>query len=231
MPAGLQIINTHGTVLIDSSNPCLQLRAKYTISTNSATGPNSITEIVVPNAQRPVFALRPHANNVGMYILAVNLRPSERLVQVMRTNNVGTEAVGAVGATLYHFDVPTATSGTYGLQVFNEAGVCTFDSSGKTAVVVASASGPGVVDSPTPAPGRIFAFADPAPYRHRLIEFEDGQSEINVSANAGVLLNGGAIRMKPGMPVIYELVPGDVGETNTYYRGRPALMTIDVTGY
>lgn len=125
--AGIEIINTWGTVLIDDKSPVISLRNKYTYT---PVGIFDYTRTVVINdVVLPIFAIK---SSNWCYI-----------VSTVRSGNTVTITFGGYLdtpslITLYYFDVTTTTAGSsgLGLQVFNSSGQCMFDSNQKNAIVV-----------------------------------------------------------------------------------------------
>ena len=146
MAFGLEIINNHGTTLIDDTYSNLAVRHQGTL----AAGAGSRT-VSVPGLSQPVPAVRSTA-----YAIALG-----------RSGNNGTIwSAGGAQVHWYVFDVPTSSSGGYGLQVFNSSGQLTFDSSRKYARVRALQSG---VGSQTYDSGRQYAVAALVPARRRQV--------------------------------------------------------------
>lgn len=234
MPAGIEIINTHGTVLIDDRNPCLQLRAKYEISV-PATPPGGYN-IDVPNCVKPLFAIRPVTPGKIIYHTLQNSSsagPSYRFLQIWQANSGAGGSGGAASIILYHFDAPVAPVSNHGLQVFDSAGNCTFDAMGKTAVVVDDSSANKTV---TPQPGRQLAFCSMSPYR-RERRFDDSGGEGLYTTQQ--FANGAALNAATGALVLW---PGGVyiqtqdynpphEEYDKHFSGMERMLVLDVTNY
>jgi hypothetical protein len=232
MNAGIQIINDHGTILIDDKSPCLQLRAKYTLNVRSGAAPG-IDNISIPNVQAPLFAIRPHVAGKRVYIanVAATATPTTKLLQLRQTLGVGWDESSSVNVDIYHFDKPLPPTSNTGLQVFDAAGNCTFDAMGKTAVVVGVADAPVAPIVVTPPSGRVYAFASPAPYKRFFMENDSGTNYNNHYGNLGAILANGAVWMMPAGEVIYGTEPGSGPDIDIHYYGTPMMLAIDVTGY
>lgn len=233
MAVGLKIINTHGTILIDDTSPCLQLRGKYTLNVRSGAAPG-IDSINIPNVVSPLFALRPKTINKRVYLSTISATgtPTTKLLQVRQTSGVGWDESSSVDVDIYHFDKPVAPASTSGIHVYDAAGNCMFDAMGKTAVVVGVANTSGVATTITPPSGRVYAYASPAPFNRYYREYEEGLLYNNHYANIGAILSGGQVWMQPAGNSVFgtEPSPGEP-DLDITYSGTPYMLAIDVTTY
>ncbi len=233
MGAGLHIINSHGTVLIDDKSPCLQLRAKYTLSVRSGAVAG-IDSINVPNVDTPLFALRPRVANKRVYLsmIAATGTATTKLLQVRQTYGVGWDESSSVDVDIYHFDKPLPPTSNFGLRVFNAAGECMFDAAGKTAVVVGAADTAEIPVTVPTASGRVYAYASPAPYKRFVMEHEEGVNNNYHYANVGAILPDGSVWMNPAGNVVYGTEPATGSpDVDMFYYGTPVMLAIDVTSY
>lgn len=220
MPAGVQIINTHGTVLIDDTSPCMQLRAKYPVTLVGA----AISNVAVPNCDIPIFALRALTQNKLSY-MGWPSSGSSRIVQIAQP----TGSIGNLDVVLYHFDRPLPPTSKHGFQVFNSAGECTFDAAGKTAVVVGNTQGP-PVDVNAPA-GKQYAFCTPA-YHRRFFRDHEGSDYTNHHfRNAGMSLANGGVNLRPDSEVVTGVELEDFFDVAVDYLVSTTMIALDVTGY
>lgn len=136
--AGLQIINDSGTFLISDKNPTLAFVAKgSTILDQPYTGPE-------PNAQ-PYWRGTPSLPS-GYSACVLAVRSSGFFFPDFdgTTPRYGSDVAGTV-IDWYMFARPLAGSGSgAGLQVFDEAGRCTYDSEQRVGKVVQVLNTPGV---------------------------------------------------------------------------------------
>jgi len=153
MPSGMQIFNSTGQIVADVTSPTLALRNKYTMTIPAGTGlVRSSTMLEVPNTELPFFAIRPNSANRPTFILSNVPKvgtPTTRQIIVSTCEPMDFEDQNpptvssqqtSYTVTLYYFDRPQV-SGTYGLQLFDASGNCTFDSAGKFARVFAAGVG------------------------------------------------------------------------------------------
>lgn len=134
MPAGLQIFNTSGTILIDEHyhNLCVVKKATHTL-TGTPLVTTFYTGTQVQNSVDTGLTLTNRA------IVAV--RCSSVVHAYVSGNNV--VFVGAPGAviTYYVFDKPPASTATYGLVVYTATGEVAFDATRQYARVSGVRSG------------------------------------------------------------------------------------------
>lgn len=119
MTAGIEIINTAGTTLIDENYTNLAVRQKGSVK----LGSNNRLNIPLTNgADSPLVAVR--STNPAMSPL-VNTTATTPFIQLR-----GRDGDTAIDVDYYMFDKPLASlaSGNAGLQVFSPSGVLTFDS-------------------------------------------------------------------------------------------------------
>lgn len=220
MPTGIQIINTHGSVLISDQSPCMQMRAKY----NATISGSAFTNINVPNCINPLFALRVTTANKVAYVQWPS-SGGTRTVQLAQP--LGT--VGNIDVVLYHFDRPVAPTVNMGLQVYNAAGECMFDAMGKTAVVVGETTGvAGDVNAPS---GKQYAFCTPALHR-RFMRDHDGSTYYNHHfRNAGQSLSNGGVTLLPDYEVVFGEELSDLNDLTEDYLVATNMVAFDVTGY
>lgn len=155
MPAGLQVINNYGTVLIADTNPSLSLKEKRTVTIAA----NGRVTFSFTGVELPMLSFRCNTIVHSQYMT----RSGSTITYTLS---------GAVGAviTLYLFDRPVPTTGSNaGLQVFDAAGRCTFDSSGKYGIIVASNP---PIGSWIGTAGRLYAVCITSPYWNILHSYE-----------------------------------------------------------
>ena len=144
MPAGLQIYNDFGTILIADTNPNYTYKSKGSAATNAS----SQLVLTVTDGVQPVIAFRSTA--------PVMLKRSARSGTTF-TFTIFSETPG-VTVDYWIFDVKGTPSTGYGLQVFNAAGQLMFDSSSKIALVAGDGNYPGTATVNTVLPaGRTYA--------------------------------------------------------------------------
>jgi len=207
MPAGLQVIGDHGYLQIDGSSVNLGLRDKGT-----ATFTTSV-DLLVTDVDTPLICLR-----------------SDVTVMVQGATRSGTTityrlAVGSgVSATVgwYVFDKMrlTATSGA-GLQVYNDAGVLTFDSTNYPIRIV------GIADN-NPGPASIVVSAG-------LYAACLSMSRINRVVSGGLIdpIFGEGVRTSAtGADVgslVFKTLPAGIGPIGPWQPNAGKLFLVDVT--
>lgn len=135
--AGLQIINDSDTFLVSDKNPTLGLVAKGSTTLNQSVTP------IEPNASTYWRGTPSLPSGHSAYVLAV--RSSGFFFPDFngKTPRYGTDVSGTV-ISWYMFARPVAGSGSgAGLQVFDEAGRCTYDSEQRVGKVVQVLDTPG----------------------------------------------------------------------------------------
>lgn len=163
MGAGIEIINDFGTVLINDTDPVLQLRNKYNVT--ATTGIPRYYDFTVSGVNFPIIAIR-----CAQYAFMQSyVRSGSNL-----TVRIGVNATVNTDLTIYHFDIPTAPNPTgHGVQIFDASGNCTFDSSAKTAVIYAVNPPTGIWSGTI---GRIYAFAFHTSYNRYLTLPDSGST-------------------------------------------------------
>lgn len=218
MTAGLLILNTHDTVLIDDTYSNLAVRSSGTLPAGGG-----LRSVAVNSPDQPVPAIRS-----ADYALAAS-----------RNGNTGwIWSAGGSQVHWYVFDTPVS-SGDYGLQVFTASGSLAFDSGRQYARVRGVQSG---IGSQTYDSGRLYAVAclsparrrrvetrpDPAPGSHLVyVDIYDEQVAARVNG-ATVQTAWQTIIAAPG------LLPQDPGTVPPGWTDNAANATfaiIDVTGY
>lgn len=128
MPAGIEIIGDHGSVILDENYSNLALRLKGTATLSSiGTGPrgNSVDiDVTGLGLNRPMVAIR--CPGPGMVGFGHFSRTGNRL----RFHGTAGQSF-----TYYVFDTPIMTTTTNGLKIWNAAGDLVFDSNQKYARV------------------------------------------------------------------------------------------------
>ena len=148
MPAGLEIINTSGTVLIDENYQNLAVRAKGTVGISSAALKRAT--VAMSGVSSPMIALASASAFSGI----------KNVLSDLSQFTIQGEAPPASNVDYFIFDVPLASGLSHGLQVFNTAGTLVFDAGNKYARVVDVYGGPNTSDwtpSRTYAAGRTYA--------------------------------------------------------------------------
>lgn len=125
MPSGIEVINTSGTVLVNDIDPSLALKSKSFITANSS----GIASTTFASVEIPVIA----------FSCAVETVCSATHSGTSVTANFVSGSSASI--TVYLFDRPVPTALGHGLQVFDTAGKCTFDSNQKYGRVVSTISG------------------------------------------------------------------------------------------
>lgn len=120
MPAGAQIFNDYGTLLISDANPSLALKQKTALSSSGITfGSTSIA-----NSEVPAVAW---ICDEGCYINSATWTGTTRNIVL----NIRAGVASGKAATLYVFDRPVDSGANSGFQVRDSAGRITFDAMGK----------------------------------------------------------------------------------------------------
>jgi len=114
MPAGVEIINDNGTILIDSNDPSLCLRVKATVTSDAS----KLATYTLSAVEFPTLAVR---STAGWVALKSEARSGGGITWTLRTQ------YASQSVTLYVFDRASATGlGSYGVQIFDAAGKLTF---------------------------------------------------------------------------------------------------------
>lgn len=216
MAAGLLVINTHGTVLIDDTYSNLAVRNRGTLPAQSGYRNVSLT-----NPAQPIIAVGSTNYAIAAWIYG---------------NQSAIWSEGGADVDWYSFDTPTS-SGSFGLQVFTSSGQLTFDSSRQYARVVDVFSG--VTTKNYPA-GRTYAVA--ALTQARGIEWVTRPVPLSDYVYADIhtktiapRVRGGTITtswqtilIAPGLtPIDPALVPPNSLDPNN----SATFAVLDVTGY
>ena len=228
--AGLQIINDSGTFLVSDKNPTLAFVAKGNTTLNQAhTG----TE---PNSQTYWRGTPALPSGHGASVLAI--RSSGFFFPDFngKTPRYGTDVSGTV-IQWYMFARPQPTSGSgAGLQVFDEAGRCTYDSEQRVGKVIQRLVTPG-----QPATGSTFPQTN---YTGPL--FPSGKTYAAVMTGGGT--RGAMLEVDPRGRPIWRLNPmisvsnrvivkeriswwATTDTDDRFAGGGTVSLIIDVTGY
>ena len=129
MPAGLEIINTSGSVLIDENykNLAVSASGSFTFVAGDFGRVNVSIPYIANGIRNPIIAIRVTGGYAG--------------VRNTNINDIALTATavffGDTGATVewWCFDIPTVVS-TSGLQVYNSSGELVFDSGNQYARVI-----------------------------------------------------------------------------------------------
>lgn len=121
MPAGIQIFNDYGSILIDDTNPSMALRQRTVLTSNNQTLP----QLSVANSDHPSIAIR--SFNFACWLSWSSWTGTTR----NWTLRLAEGATGSQNVTAYVFDRPTNSGANSGLQVFDALGRLTFDALGK----------------------------------------------------------------------------------------------------
>lgn len=216
MPAGLQIVNNFGTVLIDETYKNLALRQKILTATAGA-----LERVTIPMS----------GMNEPMVALA-----SERYVGVksMRSDLASFLVQGRINGdvTAYIFDLPQSSGPNQGLRVYNAAGELTFDSNNKYARVVDVYGGPATSDwQPlrTYPSGRNYAVVQlKMAYRKEVVNNGGGNYDITWTMSAARVI-GNTVQ---GNMIPYKTDNVSAGSAPPSFTDLSAqFAVIDVTGY
>lgn len=218
MPAGLQIFNSAGTILIDENYANLALRSKVSTST---TQPSDRVTVPMSGMQSPMIALASQSYT-GV----------KSMLSSLASFTVQGPLVGSAPVDCYIFDVPTPSGLTQGLMVYNAAGQLVFDSGNKYARVVDVYGGSALADwtpSRTYAAGRTYAVVQlKRAYRKEVEEVDPGVYDITwYMSGARVVSN-----VVTGNMIIYkqdQVTAGSAPAQVTDYSATFAVL--DVTGY
>lgn len=127
MAFGIEVINTHGTVLIDDQSPALALREKRTFTASRVTsGTITITGYTLPVV---AFAVP----GTSFWLESV-VRSGNSITYSVRAGSIAESRT----VTAYCFDRPQPPVGGFGLVIYDGAGNPCFDSRLKTGRVVGS---------------------------------------------------------------------------------------------
>ncbi|WP_247308179.1 hypothetical protein [Ralstonia pseudosolanacearum] len=222
MPAGLQIWNDAGTVLIDDTHANLAVAARGVVATSAAgmgvyqIGSRAVVSYTGDTRATPLIAFACPAGFVGVYLSS--LSGSTYTWRFITEQPAGTEI------KYWVFDRAPASSGSYGFQVFDAAGNLTFDSSRQQARIVGITGG--IFEIPA---GRIYAVAvQRIGYAVRVYPASEGGRTFEYDIDVG------AAHVQSG-----RIVVGEVGASSQIVQGtRPgfesmypmAWIVLDVTG-
>ena len=220
MPAGIQILNDYGTILVDDQNPSMSLRTKLNIS----SGVNSTFNIT---GEIPTVAI----HTATQYLKGASYTQQSGY----RLYSVGSEKTElgpppAFNATAYHFDRPVDSGIKAGLKIYDSAGRLTFDALGKYARVAGVLTGYGSQVF-YGSPGRTYACVVLASvYVDELIVSRFGSHRIRQQWVTGYRQDGANVIMRD---VRLNDIEYPSSETPfRFQRGsEPKLLILDVTGY
>jgi len=233
MPAGLQVFNNFDTVQVDSNWRNYSLVSSQTIiSSNNAWGEVNYAGAIytTSNASDLIFVYCP-SSFFPICIVQQNGQRSYR---------VGTGATAGVAVTFYIFREQVPVDSKYGLQVFNENGVLTFDSLSKMnrivgAIPISVSSQPSFYNY---GGGGKYAVMVPS-FTGQLIQQDTGAGQGGLafrmlSTNSPRILSQGAGISYEGLGIsslkqipIQNPSPGVIINN---YNGAPYIVT-DVRGY
>lgn len=111
MPVGFQSFTDGGVLQIDAERRCYVLTASGSVVSDV----NKIATITRPLGTAPLFFIQEGTN--GFF---------ETVVGANRVHRAFTEATGQT-VKWYEYDLISSATGTFGFQLFNAAGQCTFD--------------------------------------------------------------------------------------------------------
>lgn len=233
MPVGIQVFNDAGTVQIDSTWRNYSLVSVTTLtSSNNAWGETNYAGVI--------FQTSNAADLVFCYCTSQFFPVCFVQQNGQRAYRVGTGAATGVAVTFYVFRQQTPTSAGFGLQVYNEAGQLTFDSSNQICRIVGSL--PITLSSPTEffffgAGGRYAVMI--SSFTGQLIQQDTGAGQGGLAfrmlstnsprlqcQDSGVTYSGLAISSLKQIP-IQNPSPGVIIRD---FNGAPYIVT-DVRGY
>ena len=181
MPAGIEIINDHGSVLIDDTDFNLALRSKGSATfPNSGAPPTNFATVTLSSLTSPIFAYYPIVQDAPSGIRS-HLDSFNAGVVTMR---ISAPEAGPCTFEWFCFDRPIESAETFGLKVFNAAGELTFDSNLKHDVILSATpitTSPQVIATP---PGRKCAVV--AQGRAGYVKW--GTNQVTVTGGVGTVL-------------------------------------------
>lgn len=218
MAHGIEVINDHGTILIDDKYSNLAVRHQGTLAAGAG-----LRTVSVPGLNDPVPAIRSTA-----YSATASRQGSTGYIW----------SAGGAQVHWYVFDTPQG-SGGYGLQVFTASGQVAFDSNRKYARVRAVQSG---VGSQTYDSGRLYAVATLSPARRRRVETRPdpapGSQLVFVDIydeQVCARVNGATVQTEwqtiIAAPGLLPQDPGTVPQGWSDPASNAQFAVIDVTGY
>lgn len=157
MPAGLQVFNDYGSILIDDTNFNLALRSKDVVTPGPA-GPPYTAFVSKASTVIPLFAYKVVSTTLPTQMISRTFSAGTTVCRV------GSSSSGFGDVTFYCFDLPVDPGiAQQGLQVFKADGSLTFDSRLQHPVIAAAVPVPNttpiVVNLPA---GRTYAMMSDA---------------------------------------------------------------------
>ena len=219
MPAGLEIYNSHGTVQINSTSRALGY-VQYMTPTAMTGGfylefaPSASTMLAIVCNGQCSFAYRMNMGN-----------------GIFRYYFWGGGSVREV----YRFEPMTTPTAKVGLQVFNEAGECCFDSAQLPAKVVAIL-GPVAGSLPVPAGKKYAVVTVQRRYASNFMRWTDDINWYEQQTNFSSMfyMTPGWVHFNPAQQL--EQLPSAIVNPDTptppnYVSGNALYYVLDVTGY
>lgn len=220
MPAGMQVINDHGSVLIDDNNPSLSLRQKTASSTSSVLFPG----VNYANAEFPQCAF---SSTEYLWLNNEARSGTNRTWQFQREWG----AFGTMTATFFVFDRPVDSGIAGGLKLWDASGRLTFDAYGKYGRVAHVQVGNG---SWTGVPGRQYAaiIASEHYYQDLILhpDISVGDWKRRRWYRTGVAVAGHIVYVNDILVDQFDYVTPSPPEVFDDY-GTPRVVILDVTGY
>lgn len=225
MADGVKIVNSHGTVLIDSANPVLVLRNKVNAYIPADLAGRTIT-VDMPDCDAPAFAFV-CGGLIAVTYMARLIGSAAWRLQIRALDQGGAAPRDIV---IYHFDKPRIVAGsTSGLKVRDPQGNVTFDALAQNAVVTQTLNG-GV--SATAPAGRMLAFAPMNAYLRvqRVASGIPNQWNENLQGT-GFLTTGTTVSVSTNITYQTTSYPGIPPAAGDLIRGAPGGVVMDVTTY
>lgn len=220
MPAGLEIINTAGTVLVDENYVNLAMRSKGSGSTSGSSGLNRLT-VALDGLQTPMIAYACATRHVGHNWFASDMSSTTFQGDLSITATVN----------YYIFDQPVASGANHGMQIYNAAGVLVFDALNKYARVVDIFGGAALANwtpSRSYPAGRTYAVVQlKKAYQKEVINNGGGNWDVNWYSSA-IQVNGVAVT---GKMLKYKTDNVSVLPTGAINDPSAQFAVLDVTGY
>lgn len=221
MPVGIEIVNSYGTVLINTTDFVLQLRSKQTVTATS--GLPRYVELTLTGVDSPIVALR---CTTHLAAITKRIRSGSNLTVGITISAVS----GSIAVDVFHFDKPITPPSNYGLQLFNDAGVCVYDSLQKSAIAVAVDPASGTWTGNT---GRIYALGFYSSYAKYNVWTEGSNGSYEYYVNpARCYGNQVDYQQSYIIESAYD-IPGGIAPygPTSYETGRAGGLILDVTDY
>ena len=249
MAAGLEIINSYGSLLISADVPAVQFKRRYSVTVPAGAGVNRYVEFSVTNCTAPVLFVRPQAASGAARWFMLTYLPAAGTITarvwVMGSGGLGGGSTAAMAFDVYHFDMPDGSAGgAFGMKLYTVAGVCAFNSNEKLCQVDGALFDEpydgeiyfdsGVVFEPawkqiTLPAARLPAVNMPGGYYR---EFTDHAAGIYRTYQTVAKIEGTQVTVWPQANIlINDGAPQSPYDIIDRYTGSPGSMVIDVAGY